>query len=272
MHALACRGSPYSGWLCLCASRVVFLSWYCGLLLSRCCYSVFLVLVAVSFLPWWLGCWRFGPLSPGFPSLRSPRGCLLVFSGPVSVLLVPPSGYMIVFATVRLSYLWHGVSWLIGSCLHSASWQQSLRPCVGLCPLYHGVGVVHVPLAPALRYSPSSGPESLRTPLKLHTPAFLACAAFSLLPLLPSRASALSLFAGFRLPSSPTPLFCLVLSARLVVCGPGWCFWLPLLCDFGLFCLRGLFFGWFGLCGASLCCLAGFSFAFCFCWLRLTSF
>ena len=42
----------------------------------------------------------------------------------------PFSGYLVVSATVRLPYLWHGVSWLIGSCLHSASWQQRLRPCV----------------------------------------------------------------------------------------------------------------------------------------------
>ena len=57
----------------------------------------------------------------------------------------------------------------------------------------------------------------LRTPLKLHAPAFLACAAFSLLPLLPSRASALSLFAGLRLPSSPRAPFLplLVLPASL---------------------------------------------------------
>ena len=47
-----------------------------------------------------------------------------------------------------------------------------------LCPLHHGVGVVHVLLAPALRYYP----ESSRTPPKLHAPAFVACAAFSLLP------------------------------------------------------------------------------------------
>ena len=92
------------------------------------------------------------------PSLPSPRACLF-FSGPVSVLLVPPSGYLVVSTTVRLSYLWHGVSGLIGSCLHCASWQQRLRPCVGLCPLHHGVGVVHVPFAPALSYSPSGDPE-----------------------------------------------------------------------------------------------------------------
>ena len=101
----------------------------------------------------------------------------------------------------------------------------------------------------------------LRTPLKLHAPAFLVCAAFSLLPLLPSRASALSLFAGLRLPSSPAPLFCLVLSARPVVRCPGWCLWLPLFRGFGLFCWRGLLLVWFGLFGASLCwlSLAGFS-------------
>ena len=48
----------------------------------------------------------------------------------------------------------------------------------------------------------------LRTPLKLHASAFLACAVFSLLPLLPSRASALPLFSGLRLPSSPRALSC----------------------------------------------------------------
>ena len=115
------------------------------------CRLVFFALVA-----WVLEVW---PALSWFPLPPLPLGCLLVFSGPVSVLLVPPSGYLVVSATVRLSYLWHGVSWLIGSCLHSASWQQRLRPCVGLCPLHHVVGVVHVPLAPALRYSPS-GPES----------------------------------------------------------------------------------------------------------------
>ena len=61
---------------------------------------------------------------------------------------------------------------------------------MGLCPLHHAVGVVHVPLAATLRYSLSGDPESLRTPLKPYA-ATLARAAFSLLPLLPSRASAL---------------------------------------------------------------------------------
>ena len=104
--------------------------------------------VAVSLLPLCLGCLRFGPLSPVFPpSLPSPLGSPLASSGPVSALLVPPSGYLVVSATVRLSYLWYGVLWLIGSCLHSSSWQQRLRPCVGLCPLHHVVGVVQVPLA-----------------------------------------------------------------------------------------------------------------------------
>ena len=102
----------------------------------------------------------------------------------------------------------------------------------------------------------------LRTPLKLHVPAFLACAAFSLLPLLPSRASALSLFAGLRLPSSPRALalFGLVCPPRFplswlvfVAPPPSW---------FGLFCWRGLFFVLLGLFGVSLCwlSLAGFSF------------
>ena len=116
--------------------------------------------VAVSFfalVSWVLAGWP--ALSWFPPSLPSPLGCPLVSSGPVSALLVPPSGYLVVSATARLSYLWYGVLWLIGSCLHSSSWQQRLRPCVGLCPLHHVVGVVHVPLAPALRYSPLGDPE-----------------------------------------------------------------------------------------------------------------
>ena len=58
---------PVSVGLCLCASRVVFFSWCCGAPLFRCCCSVFLVWLPSRFLPWWLGCLRFGPLSPGFP-------------------------------------------------------------------------------------------------------------------------------------------------------------------------------------------------------------
>ena len=87
----------------------------------------------------------------------------------------------------------------------------------------------------------------LRTPLKLHAPAFLACAAFSLLPLLPSRVSALSLFAGLRLPSSPRALvlFGLVCPPRcplswLVVVAPppSWFCFVGVACFlFGLVCL-----------------------------------
>ena len=110
----------------------------------------------------------------------------------------------------------------------------------------------------------------LGTPLKLHAPAFLACAAFSLLPLLPSRASALSLFAGLRFPFSPCALvlFGLVcpprcpLSWLLCVAPPLSWFWLVLLA-WPVFCLVGFvwcFFvlfvsGWF-LCFAFLLLLA----------------
>ena len=107
------------------------------------CFVVVVVFLLFALVAW---CLRFGPLFPVPPSLPL---CLLVFSGPVSVLLVPPSGYLVVSATVRLSYLWYGVSWLIGSCLHSAPWQQRLRPCVGLCPLHH---VVVLFMCPSLRH------------------------------------------------------------------------------------------------------------------------
>ena len=90
----------------------------------------------------------------------------------------------------------------------------------------------------------------LRTPLKLHAPAFLACAVFSLLPLLPSRASSLSLFAGLRLPSSPRApclvWFCLPASLPFVLVS---------VCGFPPFLLAWPVF-WFGLFGASWCCLS----------------
>ena len=115
--------------------------------------------VAVSFCPCVLGACGLARSLLVSPLPPHPLGSSSVPSGPVSALLVPPSGYLVVSATVRLSYLWYGVLWLIGSCLRSSSWQQRLRPCAGLCPLHHVVGVVQVPLAPALRYSPLGDPE-----------------------------------------------------------------------------------------------------------------
>ena len=79
----------------------------------------------------------------------------------------------------------------------------------------------------------------LRTPLKLHAPAFLA----SLLPLLPSRTSALSLFAGLRLPSSPRAL------VFVLVCPPR--------CPFSWFGSPLSQF-WFGLLAWSVFCLVWF--------------
>ena len=89
--------------------------------------------------------------------------------------------------------------------------------------------------------------NTLRTPIKPHAPAFLACASLSLLPLLPSRAPALSFFAGLRLPSSPCTLVLLGLVClpcclvSWLVCPAGvvfscvflfaWCVW----CFFVLF-------------------------------------
>ena len=77
--------------------------------------------------------------------LPSPLGCPLVLSGPVS--LAGPSlriSGCICDGPVVIPLAWRVVA--IGSCLPSASWQQRLRPCVGLCPLH--------------RYSPSGDPVS----------------------------------------------------------------------------------------------------------------
>ena len=241
---------------CLCASRVVFFLGAAGLLPFCCCSWVLAVWPSLFWLP---------PL----PSPLVVFWCFLV----QSVLLVPPSGYLVVFATGRLSYLWHGVSWLLarvfpplhGNKASALCGTLPSPPCCGCCSC--ALRLRHWGIRPRVIQNP------LRTLLKLYAPT-LACAAFSLLPLLPSRASALSLFAGLRLPSSPRALLWLVLSARLVVRCPGWCFWLPLLRGFGLVCWRGLVFVWLGLSGFSVCWLVSGCFLFfasCVCWLRPTS-
>ena len=148
----------------LCAFLVVLPSVCCGffLFVLFLLLLLFFVLCSVALLVFVLGAWGCCGFArslllppPAPPPLVGP----LVPSGPVSALLVPPSGYLVVPATARLPYLWSGVLWLIGSCLHSSSWQQRPRPCVGLCPLHHVVGVDLVPLAPALRYLPLGDPE-----------------------------------------------------------------------------------------------------------------
>ena len=176
VHLLLASVVPISVGLCLCASRVASFSWCCGGLLFRCCCSVFccdclfvgcpcgLVLAvwpALSRSPPPLGvswCLWSSQCSAG-PSLRI-SGCIC--NGPVVIPLV----WRVV------------VDWLLSSLRSLATKASAL---CGLCPLHHVAGVVHVFLAPSLRYSPSCDPVYLRTPLKLHAPASLACAAFSLL-------------------------------------------------------------------------------------------
>ena len=115
---------------------------------------------------------------------------------------------------------------------------------------------------------------TLWTPLKLHAPASLACAAFSLLSCcLPGRLLSPSLLVSACL-LLPAPSFCWALSARLVVLCLGWCLWLLLLCVFGLSSWRGLFCGLFGLFGFVVLFVPGWflCFVFCFLWLLLTSY
>ena len=112
LFASACSGCPFvSGvfWsVCfLCGVFVVLRVpvglWLLLLSLPRLlCSSLLLVCgVAAAWLALSLLC------SPA--ALPAPSVSPLVPSGPVSVLLVPPSGYLVVFATARLSCLWHGV-------------------------------------------------------------------------------------------------------------------------------------------------------------------
>ena len=124
----------------------------------------------------------------------------------------------------------------------------------------HGAGVVHVPLAPSLRYSPSCDPVSPSDTAKAARARLLGLCCFLPPVLLPSRASALSFLAGLRLSPSPRASFCWALSARLVVLCLGWCLWLLLLCvlvcPLGVACFVVCFICLVSLCFSSL---AGFS-------------
>ena len=109
---------------------------------------------------------------------------------------------------------------------------------MGLCPLHHVVGVVHVPLAPALRYSPLGDPEPPEDTAKAARARLLGLCGF--LPLAPAAFPGVlsSLCAGLRLPASPRApclvWFCLPASLPFVLVG---------FCGFPPSCWLGLFFG-----------------------------
>ena len=106
-------------WLSLCVRCLLVLVlfvWFfvCGVAGSCWPFVFAVVFSSVSLLVFAFGVWGcFGlarSLLASFPpALPAPSVSPLVPSGPVGALLVPPSGYLVVFATARLSCLWHGV-------------------------------------------------------------------------------------------------------------------------------------------------------------------
>ena len=121
-----------------------------------------------------------------------------------------------------------------------------------LSTMHHAVGVVHVPLAAALRYLPSGDPESPLNTAKAVRPYLGLCCL-----LLPASAAFPGvrsfLFAGLRLPASPRALAVFGL-ACLPRCPLSWLVFLapsPLLFWFGWLAWLGFLLGWVGL--ASLC-------------------
>ena len=79
------------------------------------------------------------PISFGWSSAFWSSQCSV---GPFGHLVVFARSIALALASTRMRKLWYGVLWLIGSCLHSSSWQQRLRPCpVWFCALHH-VGVL----------------------------------------------------------------------------------------------------------------------------------
>ena len=248
--SLTCLGCPCFGWPLPVCFSCGFFPWCCRAPPFRCCCSVVLV---------WL-------LSPFLSDLAA---CVLAV-WPALSWLPPPS---------LPPWLSSGAFWSSQSCwsLPPDTWlylQRSGCHTFGMAcrgwlarvfpPLHGNKGFGPVCgfalstmlwvlfMCPSLRHwgiRPRVIQNPLRTPLKLYAPT-LACAAFSLLPLLPSRASALSLFAGLRLPSSPRALalFGLVCPPRcplswlvFLAPPPSW-LWFVLLAWPG-FCLFG--FVWF---------------------------
>ena len=107
------------------------------------------------------------PLSlvASLPPVVGPLWC----PGPVFV-LVPPSGYLVAFATARLPCLnaWGVVVLcrLSSSCLMAA---KAFGPVWGLCyPLHHVAGAVAVLCTPTLRYSSADDPGPPLNTAKLH--------------------------------------------------------------------------------------------------------
>ena len=104
-----------------------------------------------------------------------------------------------------------------GSCLHLSSWQQRLRPCVGLCPLHNVASVVSVPFLPALRYSPLGDPDPARAACAL----LLGLCYFLLLSLLPP----------------PGPLFCPAAAGLPLISSPRPCSFFGFLCPLPCLCV-----------------------------------
>ena len=136
-------------------------------------------------------------LSSPLPSPLVVLWCFLV----QSVLLVPPSGYLVVFTTVRLSYLWHGVSWLLARVFPPLHGNKGFGPLWGFA-LSTMLWVLFMCPRCGAEIFASGDPESpLNTAKAARAYLGLCCL------LLPASAAFLGvrsfLFASLRLPASP---------------------------------------------------------------------
>ena len=236
--------------LCLCCRGFLWPCVCCLLLVSLGCF--------VLLCCWCLGLVPRGLLSPcsALPLLCPPPWlvlwCLLVQSVLCWSL---PLGIWLYLRRPGCHAL-HGVLWRFGTFLHFSSWQQRLRPCVGLRPLHHVACAVSVLLLPALRYSP----WVIQIPPQ--DAARAACAPLlgpcCFLPPVPAAfPGALSLFpAGLRLLPSPSSFFFrwLPLPVSLPLCFLVCC--LVPLCFGLLLRLLVLFLSGFCLVWSSLFCLS----------------
>ena len=273
--SLACLGCPCFGWPVPVRFSFGFLFLLLrGSSLSLLPLGVLLWLSSCCCLPLWLWCLRFGPLSLGSPPSPPPlvvSWCFLVqsvfcWSLPPDIWLYLQRSGCLTFGMACRGWLAPVFSPLPGNKGFGPVWGSALYTMLWV--LFMCLSLRHWGIRPrVIQNTP-------RTPLKLHAPAFLACAAFSLLSCcLPGRLLFPSLMASACL-LPPAPSFCWALSARLVVLCLGWCLWLLLLCGLGLSSWRGLFFVLLGLFGFVVLFVPGWFlfFVFSFWWLLLTPF
>ena len=177
-------------------------------------------------------------LLASFPCSGRPSVCSLVPSGPVSALLVPPSGYLVVFRRPGC-HAGHGVLWRLGTLLHSLYGLYTMLRVLFRCSSFLHWGIHHW-----------CDPDSPQDAARAACAPLLGPCCSSLLFLLPSQAPSLLLLLASACCLLPRPFRSLASFARFAAFVCFGLLFLPLC--FGLFVVVGFVFVWCFWSGLSL--------------------